>query len=75
MLEDEVHHREKLEEEISMLQNQLLQLSFDADEVQCHPKVNTHVYIFCFFFFAFLIANIYMFTNYRQENNWKLVMV
>lgn len=33
MLEDEVHRREKLEEEISVLQNQLLQLSFDADEV------------------------------------------
>lgn len=33
MLEDEVHQREKREEEISMLQNQLLQISFDADEV------------------------------------------
>lgn len=34
MLEDEVHQREKREEEISMLQNQLLQISFDADEVR-----------------------------------------
>jgi len=33
MLEDEAHHREKLEREIAMLQSQLLQLSFEADEV------------------------------------------
>ncbi|KAJ0604357.1 putative kinesin-like protein [Helianthus annuus] len=32
MLEDKVHQTEKLEEEISVLQTQLLQLSFDADE-------------------------------------------
>lgn len=33
MLEDEAHQKEKLEEEIAMLQTQLLQLSFEADEV------------------------------------------
>ena len=33
MLEDEANQKEKLEEEISILQSQLLQLSFEADEV------------------------------------------
>lgn len=33
MLEDEAYQKEKLEGEISMLQTQLLQLSFEADEV------------------------------------------
>ena len=33
MLKDEVNQREKLEREIAMLQAQLLQLSFEADEV------------------------------------------
>lgn len=35
MLENEAHQKEKLEEEISILQSQLLQLSFEADEVCC----------------------------------------
>ncbi|XWS49020.1 hypothetical protein CRYUN_Cryun13aG0127800 [Craigia yunnanensis] len=34
MLEDEAYQKEKLEGEISMLQNQLLQLSFEADETR-----------------------------------------
>lgn len=33
MLEDEAQQKEKLEEEITILQSQLLQLSFEADEV------------------------------------------
>ncbi|CAL5377732.1 unnamed protein product [Camellia sinensis] len=33
LLEDEVHQKRKLEEEIAVLQSQLLQLSFEADEV------------------------------------------
>ncbi|XP_058083680.1 kinesin-like protein KIN-UB [Magnolia sinica] len=32
MLEDEAHQKEKLEEEIAVLKNQLLQLSIEADE-------------------------------------------
>lgn len=35
MLGDEAHQKEKLEGEIAMLQSQLLQLSFEADEVHC----------------------------------------
>lgn len=35
MLKDEAYQREKLEREIAMLQGQLLQLSFEADEVRC----------------------------------------
>lgn len=35
MLEDETHQKEKLEGEIATLHSQLLQLSFDADEVCC----------------------------------------
>lgn len=35
MLEDETRQKEKLEEEIAMLHSQLLQLSFEADEVCC----------------------------------------
>ncbi|KAF7810243.1 kinesin-like protein KIN-UA isoform X1 [Senna tora] len=34
MLEDEAHHKEKLEGEIAILQSQLLQLSFEADETR-----------------------------------------
>lgn len=33
MLEDEAHQKKKLEEEIALLQSQLLQISFEADEV------------------------------------------
>lgn len=33
MLEDEAHHKEKLEGEIAILQSQLLQLSLEADQV------------------------------------------
>lgn len=35
MLEDEASQKERLEGEIAILQSQLLQLSFDADEVFC----------------------------------------
>lgn len=35
MLEDEEHQKNKLEEEIALLQSQLLQISFEADEVRC----------------------------------------
>lgn len=34
MLEDEAHQKEKLEVEIAALHSQLLQMSFDADEVR-----------------------------------------
>ncbi|KAK6947667.1 Armadillo [Dillenia turbinata] len=34
MLEDEVHQKEKLEKEIALLQSQLFQLSFEADETR-----------------------------------------
>ena len=34
LLEDESQEKAKLEEEIAALQSQLLQLSFEADEVQ-----------------------------------------
>lgn len=37
MLEGEAYQKEKLEGEISMLQTQLLQLSFEADEVCYQP--------------------------------------
>lgn len=33
MLEDEAYQKDKLEEEIAILRSQLLQLSFEADEV------------------------------------------
>lgn len=33
MLEDEARQKEKLEDEIAILQSQLFQLSFEADEV------------------------------------------
>lgn len=39
MLEDEERQKEKLEGEIAMLQTQLLQLSFEADEVSCILKL------------------------------------
>lgn len=35
MLEEETHQKEKLEEEIAVLQSQLMQISFEADEVSC----------------------------------------
>lgn len=35
MLEDEEHQKEKLEGEIATLHSQLLQLSFEANEVCC----------------------------------------
>lgn len=34
MLEDEAHQKKKLEEEIALLQSQLLQISFEADETR-----------------------------------------
>ena len=43
MLEDETLQKRKLEEEIALLQSQLLQLSFEADEVCCHL---VHKYIY-----------------------------
>lgn len=36
MLEDEVHQKEKLEGEIAVLQSQLMQISFEADEVSSY---------------------------------------
>ena len=41
-LESETRQKEKLEEEIAILQNQLLQLSFEADKVcrPCNPLLN-----------------------------------
>lgn len=42
MLENEVRQKEKLEEEISMLQNQLLQISFDADETRKQLESGDH---------------------------------
>lgn len=35
MLEDEARQKEKLEAEIAILHGQLLQISFEADEVFC----------------------------------------
>lgn len=35
MLEDEAHQKQKLEQEVTILKTQLLQLSFESDKVYC----------------------------------------
>ena len=50
MLEDEAQRREKLEEEITILQSQLFQLSFEADEV-CRVWVIIYVCLLFNFYF------------------------
>lgn len=39
MLEDEAQQKDKLEGEIAVLQSQLMQISFEADEVNLYLKL------------------------------------
>ena len=53
MLEDEANQREKLEGEIAILQSQLMQISFEADEVSCFQ-------IFKYYNFCVLIGSAFL---------------
>ena len=54
-MEDEAHQKQKLEEEIAVLQSQLLQLSFEADEVGFHTS---HICVYMAFKIIMILTRV-----------------
>lgn len=64
MLEDEAHQKMKLEGEIALLQSQLLQISFEADEVRCIQNFFAHC--------GFVLSLLFFHVNYPPITPFRL---